>query len=92
MSDLVPIKGLCLKTSALGENDRLITVLTEFGGIARFAVPGARRPKSSLAATNALTYLELFVVGKKSLKKVRQIRVIKSFKNISKSLEKLSAA
>ena len=44
------LKGLCIKASPLGENDRLITILTDEQGIVRLAVPGARRPKSSLAA------------------------------------------
>ena len=49
------LKGLCIKASPLGENDRLITILTDEQGIVRFAVPGARRPKSSLAAATPLT-------------------------------------
>tara|TARA_Y100001970_G_C14253637_1_gene873537 strand:+ start:2940 stop:3719 length:780 start_codon:yes stop_codon:yes gene_type:complete len=92
MSKSEIIKGICLKVGPLGENDRLITLLTEHSGITRLAAPGARKPRSSLAATNPLTLLELYIVGKKSLKKVRQIRVLKSFKNISKSLVRLAAA
>ena len=53
------LKGLCIKASPLGENDRLITILTDEQGIVRLAVPGARRPKSSLAAATPLTYLSL---------------------------------
>ena len=49
------LKGLCIKASPLGENDRLITILTDEQGIVRLAVPGARRPKSSLAAATPLT-------------------------------------
>ena len=44
------LEGLCIKASPLGENDRLITILTDEQGIVRLAVPGARRPKSSLSA------------------------------------------
>ena len=51
------LKGLCIKASPLGENDRLITILTDEQGIVRLAAPGARRPKSSLAAATPLTYL-----------------------------------
>ena len=61
------LKGLCIKASPLGENDRLITILTDEQGIVRLAVPGARRPKSSLAAATPLTYLSLQIFGKRSL-------------------------
>ena len=57
MSGESRIKGLCIKASPLGESGRLITVLTDEQGIIRLAAPGARRPKSSLAAANPLTYL-----------------------------------
>ena len=49
------LEGLCIKASPLGENDRLITILTDVQGIIRLAAPGARRPKSSLAAATPLT-------------------------------------
>ena len=62
------LEGLCIKASPLGENDRLITVLTDEQGIVRLAVPGARRPKSSLAAATPLTYLSLQIFGKRNLK------------------------
>ena len=81
MSNQQKIKGLSLKVGPLGENDRLLTLLTLEEGIIRVAVPGARRPKSSLAATSALTFLELQVGGKGSLLKARQIKVIQSFSN-----------
>ena len=49
------LKGLCIKASPLGENDRLITILTDEQGIVRLAVPGARRPKSSPVSYTHLT-------------------------------------
>ena len=42
------IKGLSLKVGPLGENDRLLTILSEENGISRFAIPGARKPSSRL--------------------------------------------
>ena len=86
------ITGLALKVGPLGENDRLITILTEHEGILKFAIPGARRPKSSLSATSPLTLLELDVVGRRSLKKVKQIKILKSFSKIGKELDALAAA
>ena len=86
------VKGLSLKVGPLGENDRLITILTEDNGICRLAIPGARKPKSRLGATSPFNFLDLHVVGKKDLKRVTQIRILKSYGNLGKHLETLSAA
>ena len=86
------IKGLSLKVGPLGENDRLLTILTEDRGISRLAIPGARKPKSRLGATSPFNFLDLHIVGKKNLKRVTQIRIIKSYANIGKNIETLSAA
>ncbi len=86
------VTGLALKVGPLGENDRLLTLLTHQEGILRIAVPGARRPKSKLAATSALTFLELQVGGKRNLLKARQIKILQSFSNLGERIETLSAA
>jgi len=86
------VKGLSLKVGPLGENDRLLTILTEENGISRFAIPGARRPKSRLGATSPFNFLDLHIVGKKNLKRVTQIKILKSYGNLGKHLETLSAA
>ncbi len=86
------LEGLCIKASPLGENDRLITVLTDDQGIVRLAVPSARRPKSSLAAATPLTYMSLQIFGKRSLKSVRQIKILKSYSGLGKNIECLAAA
>ena len=65
------IKGLSLKVGPLGENDRLLTLLSAKEGILRVAVPGARRPKSSLAAAAALTFLELQLSGQSSFERFK---------------------
>jgi len=92
MSNEKRLKGLCIKATPLGENDRLITLLSEEQGLSRFAVPGARKPKSSLASAAPLTLLELQIFGKKNLKTVRQLKVIKSYSGLGKSIEFLAAA
>ena len=92
MSGENKLKGLCIKASPLGENDRLITILSEEQGLSRLAVPGARRPKSSLAAASPLTFLELQIFGRKDLKKVRQLKIIKSYGGLGKSIECLAAS
>ncbi len=92
MTGEIKLKGLCIKASPLGEYDRLITVLSDEQGIIRLAVPGARRPKSSLAAASPLTYLILQIFGKRNLKSVRQIKIIKSYNGLGKNIECLAAA
>ena len=91
MSVETRIKGLCIKASPLGESGRLITVLTDEQGIIRLAAPGARRPKSSLAAATPLTYLSFQVFGNRSLRSVRQINILKSYNGLGKNIECLAA-
>tara|TARA_B100000700_G_scaffold311850_1_gene394650 strand:- start:1308 stop:2123 length:816 start_codon:yes stop_codon:yes gene_type:complete len=86
------IQGLSLKVGPLGENDRLLTVLTEKEGIIRIAIPGARRPKSSLAAAVPLTLIDLQVVGRRELKRVKQMKVLRSFTKLGQRIETLAAA
>ena len=91
MSGESRIEGLCIKASPLGESGRLITVLTDVQGIIRLAAPGARRPKSSLASATPLTYLSFQIFGNRSLKSVRQIKIIKSYNGLGKNIECLAA-
>ena len=73
------IKGLSLKVGPLGENDRLLTILSDENGISRLAIPGARKPKSRLGATSPFNFLELHIVGRRNLRRVTQIKILKSF-------------
>ena len=86
------LRGLCIKSTPLGENDRLITVLSDEQGIIRLAAPGARKPKSSLSSATPLTLLDFQIVGRKSLKKVSQAKIIKSYSKVGSSIESLAAA
>ena len=71
------LTGLALKVGPLGEHDRLLSLLSDAEGVSRFAVPGARRPRSGLAAAAPLTLLELQVGGRSGLSRVRQLRVLR---------------
>lgn len=86
------LEGLSLTCSALGENDRLLTLLSAEEGLLRLAVPGARRPRSSLAAAIPLVLLRLQVGGSRGLRRVRQLEVLRSFAGLAERLETLSAA
>ncbi len=49
------IKGLSLKVGPLGENDRLLTILSEENGISRLAIAKAKKPfEMALAFKNAV--------------------------------------
>ncbi len=86
------LEGLALKVGPLGEQDRLLTLLSDQEGLIRLAVPGARRPRSALAAAVPLTMLELQVSGRRGLARVRQLKVLHSFNGVGKQLESLAAA
>ena len=92
MSSTQRVKGLSLKVGPLGENDRLLTILSEENGISRLAIPGARKPRSRLGATSPLNFLDLHIVGNKNLKRVTQLKILKSYGNLGKQIETLSAA
>ena len=92
MSPEQRLEGLVLRSSPLGESDRLITLLSNDEGLVRLAAPGARKPKSSLAAAVPLAVLSLQVGGRSGLKRVRQLRVLRNFSNLVERLETLAAA
>lgn len=86
------LQGLALKVGPLGEHDRLLTLLSDDVGVIRLAVPGARRPRSSLAAAVPLTCLDLQVVGRRGLARVRQLQVQRSYSGLGQRLDTLAAA
>lgn len=86
------LEGLALSCRPLGENDRLLTLLSDQEGLSRLAVPGARRPRSSLAAAVPLTHLRLQVGGRGSLRRVRQLQVLRHYGELGQRLESLAAA
>ena len=86
------IQGLSLKVGPLGENDRLITILSDQEGITRLAVPGARRPKSRLAAATPLSLIEAQVVGRRGLARIKQLKIIHNFNAVGQKIETLAAA
>ena len=92
MSGEQRLEGLVLRSTPLGESDRLITVLSAGQGLIRLAAPGARKPKSSMAAAVPLALLNLQVGGRGDLKRVRQLSVQRNFAALAERLETLAAA
>ena len=83
------LEGLVLTCRPLGENDRLLTLLSREEGLVRLAAPGARRPRSSLAGAVPLAHLELQVGGRSGLKRVRQLRLLRNYSALATRLESL---
>lgn len=85
--------GINLKGMAMGESDRLVTVLTKEYGLVRAIAPGARKHKSKLAGRSGLFVVNqaLFIKGK-SLDKLVQAETVRSFPGLSKDLAKLTAS
>ena len=85
------LEGLCLKATPLGEQDRLLLLLTEEEGLLRLAASGARKPRSSLAAAGALTLIKAQVARGRSLDRLRQAQVIRSYSRLGEQLELLAS-
>ena len=81
-----------MKCGPLGETDRLLTLLSASDGLSRLAVPGARKPKSPLAAAVPLALLRLQVGGGSGLRRVRQLTVVRNYASLAGRLETLAAA
>lgn len=86
------LEGLALSARPLGEHDRLLTLISEEEGLCRLAVPGARRPRSRLAAAVPLAHLTLQVSGGRGLQRVRQLEVLHNYTLLGERLETLAAA
>jgi DNA repair protein RecO (recombination protein O) len=86
------LEGIALRCGPLGEQDRLLTLLSEAEGITRLALPGARRPRSSLAAAQPLARLRLQVGGRRGLRRVRQLQLLRSHGALGQRLDALAAA
>lgn len=92
MSPEQRLEALVLRSTPLGESDRLLTVLSASEGLTRLAAPGARKPKSSLAAAVPLAVLALQVGGARGLRRVRQLQVLRNYSALAERLETLAAA
>ena len=86
------IEGLVLSSQPLGEQDRLLVVLSASEGLLRLSAPGARKPKSSLAAAVPLAQLRLQIGGGSGLRRIRQLQVLHHFGSLGASLAALAAA
>ena len=91
MSGTYKATGINLKGIPIGENDRLVTILTREYGLIRAIVPGARKPNSSLGGRSALFVVNnLLIVKGRSLDKITQAQTVITYKKSIGDLGKLA--
>lgn len=85
--------GLVIRESAVGENDRMITVLTKDFGIVRAFANGAKRMKSrSQCATQLLSYSRFSIYQGRNSSTVNEAQSIEIFFKLREDIERLSLA
>jgi DNA repair protein RecO (recombination protein O) len=93
MSKSYKAVGINLKSSPLGESDRLLTILTPEYGIVRAIAPGARKHKSPLRGrSEVFVENELLLYRGRSLHRIQQAQTRTSYPSLSKNLGKLTVA
>jgi DNA repair protein RecO (recombination protein O) len=92
MSGTYKAIGINLKSTPLGEADRLLTILTEEHGLLRAVAPGSRKHKSSLGGRSSVFVVnQLLLVKGRNLDKVIQAESLESYPGLSQDLRKLTA-
>ncbi|NET72434.1 MAG: DNA repair protein RecO [Sphaerospermopsis sp. SIO1G2] len=92
--------GINLKSQALGETDKIITILTKEMGLIRAIAPGSRKHNSQLGGRSAMFVVNELLIspgkssqpGKPSLDRIAQAEIIKTYPGLSKDLGKLAAS
>ena len=85
--------GINLKGMPLGENDRLLTILTKEHGLIRAVVAGARKHRSAMAGRSGLFVVnDLQISVGRSMERVKNAEMLQSFVGLGKTLAKLTAA
>jgi DNA repair protein RecO (recombination protein O) len=85
--------GINLKAQALGESDKIVTILTKEFGLIRAIAHGARKQNSSLGGRMGMFVInELLISQGKNLDRITQAQTIKTYPGLSKDLGKLAAS
>lgn len=95
MTDLtqLTIEGLIIKEQDIGDNDKLLTVLSRHNGVIRTYASGAKSIKSKKgAATTLLSYSSLTLKKKGDLYRIVEASPIKVFFKTGSDIEALSLA
>lgn len=87
------VTGINLKGTPLGENDRILTILSKEHGLIRAVAPGARKPKSRFGGRSDLFVVnQLFIAKGRSLDRITQAETLKSYSGLGQNLGKLAAS
>lgn len=90
---LIKTRGLVLKQRNIGENDRILTVLTQDRGVIEMSARGVKRMKSRLSgATQTLCYSEFCLYEGKNYFSVNSAETLYSFYDLRLDVVKLSLA
>jgi DNA repair protein RecO (recombination protein O) len=93
MSRTYSVTGINLKSSIMGESDRLLTILTPDRGLIKVAAPGARKQNAKLGGRSGLFVInDMLIAQGKSLDRLTQAETLESFPSLAKSLAKLTTA
>lgn len=93
MSRVYKATGINLKSMALGEADRLLTILTRERGLVRAVAGGARKPKSKLGGRSSLFVVNNLMMSEgRSLDRLSQAETLISYPGLSRNLGKLTVA
>ncbi len=85
--------GINLKAQALGESDKIVTILTQEFGLIRAVATGARKQNSSLGGRMGMFVVnELLISQGRNLDRITQAETIKTYSGLSKDLGKLAAS
>jgi DNA repair protein RecO (recombination protein O) len=77
----------------LGENDRLLTILTKEHGLIRAVAAGARKHRSAMAGRSGLFVVsDLQISVGRNMDRIKNAEVLQSFVGLGKTLAKLTAA
>lgn len=91
MSRTYKATGINLKSSPLGEADRVLTILTREHGLVRAVAMGARKHNSRLAGRSGLFVVnQLLIARGRSLDKVTQAETVESYPGLARDLKKLT--
>ncbi len=93
MSGTYKATGINLKAIPIGENDRLVTILTREHGLIKVIAPGARKSNSSLGGRSAIFVVNSLLIAKgRSLDKITQAETLATYGGLSGDLGKLAAS
>lgn len=93
MSRTYKATGINLKSMPLGENDRLLTILTREFGLIQAVAPGARKHQSKLGGRSGLFVVnELLIAKGRSLDKITSAETLQSYPGLGKELATLAAS